>query len=190
MKVVSRKNAKAGGLKRYFTGKPCKHRHVAEKLVSNYACVICHVNKVNAWRVVNAEKQKKTYAIWWVKNKQKKNAQSLAWSRNNEQRHKNNAKKWRQRRPDMRRANERNRRAREKHAEGRHTARDVAQLFADQGGLCLCGTTLFKYHVDHKTPLSRGGSNWSSNLQLLCGPCNNSKGNKIMNTEWRATTAS
>ena len=30
IKIISHAEAKAQGLKRYFTGKPCKHGHVAE----------------------------------------------------------------------------------------------------------------------------------------------------------------
>jgi hypothetical protein len=41
MKIISRKDAKAQGLKRYHTGKPCKHGHVAERLVSNATCIDC-----------------------------------------------------------------------------------------------------------------------------------------------------
>lgn len=35
-----------------------------------------------------------------------------------------------------------------------------------------CATSLVNYHLDHKTPLSRQGTNEESNLQLLCAPCN------------------
>ncbi|MEC0328695.1 HNH endonuclease signature motif containing protein [Paenibacillus macerans] len=32
------------------------------------------------------------------------------------------------------------------------------------------------FHIDHKTPLSKGGTNDEDNLQVLCGKCNMSKG--------------
>ena len=41
MQIISRAEAKAKGLKRYFTGKPCKHGHVAERQVFNATCVKC-----------------------------------------------------------------------------------------------------------------------------------------------------
>lgn len=33
--------ARAAGLHRYFTGQPCKHGHIAERLVSNHTCLEC-----------------------------------------------------------------------------------------------------------------------------------------------------
>jgi hypothetical protein len=39
-RIISRVEAKALGLKRFFTGKPCRHGHVAERLVT-YACMEC-----------------------------------------------------------------------------------------------------------------------------------------------------
>lgn len=43
MKIISRKDAKAAGLKRYFTGKACPHGHVAERSVSGKTCIECGV---------------------------------------------------------------------------------------------------------------------------------------------------
>ncbi len=47
------------------------------------------------------------------------------------------------------------------------------------GGRCLrCGAS--GVTVDHVVPLSRGGRNDPSNLQLLCGPCNSAKGARVV----------
>lgn len=62
--IVSRKNARAAGLKRYFTGKPCKHGHVAERQSRGSACVECvrlHVVRssydyVKEWKAKHPEK--------------------------------------------------------------------------------------------------------------------------------------
>lgn len=61
----------------------------------------------------------------------------------------------------------------------RWSADERARLRAAQGGKCkYCGVRLQSAYmeVDHKVPLSRGGSNERRNLQLLCGPCNRRKG--------------
>ena len=55
-----------------------------------------------------------------------------------------------------------------------------------------CGNTLpgVEYmEVDHIVPRSRGGEHTWDNVQLLCGPCNRSKGNKTM-AQWRRDRAS
>jgi 5-methylcytosine-specific restriction endonuclease McrA len=74
----------------------------------------------------------------------------------------------------------RNRRARLKGVGGTHTSSDIARLFKRQDGRCVyCNARLERYEVDHIIPVSRGGSNWPSNLQLLCMRCNRSKQNKL-----------
>lgn len=40
-KLISRADAKAQGLNRYFTGKPCPKGHIAERKASNCGCTVC-----------------------------------------------------------------------------------------------------------------------------------------------------
>jgi len=52
-------------------------------------------------------------------------------------------------------------------------------LYSKQKGKCnYCGCKLaiHHFHVDHKNPVGRGGSERLSNKQFLCGPCNSRKG--------------
>lgn len=39
--IVTRAEAQAAGLKRYFTGAPCANGHVAERMTSTFACLKC-----------------------------------------------------------------------------------------------------------------------------------------------------
>jgi hypothetical protein len=55
-RIISRAGARALGLKRYFTGKPCKHGHVAERWVGNSECMECNRASALEWRVANPEK--------------------------------------------------------------------------------------------------------------------------------------
>lgn len=41
MNVITRKEALEAGLKRYFTGEPCKRGHIAERGVKDWKCVVC-----------------------------------------------------------------------------------------------------------------------------------------------------
>lgn len=46
MELISRDTAKDLGLKRYFTGEPCKNGHVDERHVASYCCCTCGRDKV------------------------------------------------------------------------------------------------------------------------------------------------
>lgn len=68
MDIISRKEAKAFGLKRYFTGKPCKHGHTEERRVHDGACCECQRNAYRVYAAENAEKEterKRAYMVSW-----------------------------------------------------------------------------------------------------------------------------
>ena len=53
-------------------------------------------------------------------------------------------------------------------------------LYGQQEGLCNGCKTHFPFRnmtIDHKVPVSKGGTDHYDNLQLLCGACNSTKGN-------------
>ena len=50
MELITRKEAKALGLKNYFTGEPCKHGHIATRRVCNGACNECRRLQTESWR--------------------------------------------------------------------------------------------------------------------------------------------
>lgn len=158
--VITRETAKAAGLSRYFTGCPCKYGHICDRYVYDWGCWACKKVQQKKWRVSHpkgrVEIERRSHA---------KRGQSIEYQQ-------------------RKRAAFRNYSARKLKAEGKHTAGDVRSMFVSQRGLCLCGADLtLGFHVDHKRPLSRGGSNWPENLQLLCPFCNTSKGAKTME-EW------
>lgn len=50
MELVSRQEALAQGLKRYFTGKPCKRGHIAERTLPENGCAECARLRSSAYR--------------------------------------------------------------------------------------------------------------------------------------------
>lgn len=87
---------------------------------------------------------------------------------------------WKKANPEVVAADGRTRRARLRGSEGSHTAGEVEEIHKRQKYKCAeCGvSTKEKKHVDHIMPIALGGSNWASNLQILCPFCNDSKGAK------------
>lgn len=77
------------------------------------------------------------------------------------------------------------RRAQEAGTRGAFGQRHIDGRWLRQGGRChYCRERLSlsgpdKFQVDHFIPLSRGGSNWPSNIVLACPGCNLAKGSKL-----------
>lgn len=83
MKIITISEARALGLTRYFTGKPCKRGHVAERITSNSRCITCSLadQKINRakhhaktsetnrrWREANYEHRSSYYRSWRIEN--------------------------------------------------------------------------------------------------------------------------
>src|SRR6267378_7761123 len=86
MKKISRAHARARGLVRYFTGKPCKRGHVVQRHVSTGHCVECHRAYSMAWYRANSEKGRATSAAWYRANSEKHRASVAVWRRRNPER--------------------------------------------------------------------------------------------------------
>lgn len=65
------------------------------------------------------------------------------------------------------------------HLDGKkHTLKQAIELINSVNGVCaLCGEDKTP-SIDHIIPISKGGSDDLSNLQVLCSSCNSKKGNK------------
>ena len=62
MKHVTRKSAIAEGLTRYFTGKPCKAWHIAERFTTPGRCVVCSLLQCAHWRRKRGIRERQTLA--------------------------------------------------------------------------------------------------------------------------------
>lgn len=81
-RIITRKEALQKNLPQYFTGKPCKHGHVAERDTVNGTCVVCRIilnRKLGKiYRINNKEKLRLKVKAYYAKNKDKLKALSKA----------------------------------------------------------------------------------------------------------------
>jgi 5-methylcytosine-specific restriction endonuclease McrA len=136
--------------------------------------------KAREWYAANQDRAKARQAEWRAVNKDVKAEATTKWTDANRGKVRASNRKWQNANPEHVRAKTRERRARVRGADGKHTAADVRSLLKTQRCKCaVCRADLAGgYHVDHVMPLVLGGSNDRTNLQLLCRTCNTSKGGK------------
>ena len=79
---------------------------------------------------------------------------------------------------DCRKIDTQIRQLRARHAKGSFTFEQWREKIKLWGNRCyLCSESLIdkKVHIEHRIPISRGGSNWIANIAPACAPCNMSK---------------
>lgn len=184
--IISRKSAIKEGYLTYFTGKPCKRSHVAERYVSSYACVAClkELESSSDFRIKKRERS----ALYRSENREQYNSYLREWARKNSDRKKIISSRWRSRNKEesrrltaawaknnkhLRNASSAKRRAYKLQATPSWSDLDLIKLYYT---MCPEG-----FHVDHIVPLQ--GENvcglhvlW--NLQFLPAEENLRKGNR------------
>lgn len=171
--IISRASARAAGLKRYFTGRPCKRGHFAYRFMANSQCSKCASERAKA----NPSAGLKRGRAWYARNAKKQRARGRHKRTKNIQHYRAYAVAYNSKNLPRLAVIARNRRARVRQNGGTHTLADIRALEKLQRGKCaLCRVDLGdRYHVDHILAIARGGSNDRRNLQLLCAPCNHRK---------------
>ncbi len=91
---MTRQEARAAGLTRYFTGRPCKHGHIAERRMSDGRVVCAHLH-ATTWQKANPEKVRARSRAYRAKNLEMVKAKSASWSRANRAKHAIMTKAWR-----------------------------------------------------------------------------------------------
>jgi 5-methylcytosine-specific restriction endonuclease McrA len=189
--IITRKEARAQGCKRYFTGKACKHGHLSERTVSSGGCVVCrdewharHPGRMQEhrakWAAANPRDATEYWRRWTQKNPERQKAASKRWHDAHPGRMLERTRRWARLNPGKILLKTQRRRARLAKAPGSYTLADLAVLLKAQKGRCAyCRSKISAgKHLDHIRPLSAGGSNGRDNLQFLCAPCNLAKGAK------------
>lgn len=80
--IVTRAEAKARGLTRFFPGSRCrKAGHLSERMTSNGGCAACLLIGSERWQKANPEKMRKAIAAWEDANRAHKQAMGRAYSK-------------------------------------------------------------------------------------------------------------
>lgn len=194
---MTRQEALTVGATTYFTGKPCKHGHVANRYVANWTCVVCFSKRASAyqikWRAAKPEKQKEYQA----KYAEKHSITNKIWQKNNPDKcaihrkksyAKNQAncldsqKKWRANNKDVMLAHKAKRRSDILNRTPTWLSKDDKWVIREIYALAILRTKLtgIAWHVDHIVPL-RGefvsGFHIPYNLQVIPAISNLQKGN-------------
>ncbi len=151
-----------------YIGRPCPYGHPGLRYTYNSSCVDCTLEKNRSNKARKVQNRER----WRTKNHHRMKEIRARQYKNN---------------PTPRKLGAIRRRAMKVKAPGHFYQSDIDSLLDKQKEICAaphCNTSLsITFHIDHRKPLSRGGSNWPKNLQLLCPFCNDSKGSKTME-EW------
>lgn len=176
--------ARAKGETRYFTGLPCRHGHVAERLTSSGECSECFTKRDKKRRTENAEKIKARDRELYAANREKRVKSAAEYRKRNPDAAKAAQKKWCLENRHKKTANENARRSAKiqatpvwlsdkdkKHIEMFYS---MAKKLRELSGIALA--------VDHMVPLK--GKNITGlhvpwNLCIIGKRENSAKGNKI-----------
>jgi len=140
---------------------------------------------MHRWYEENIEKVHQRSNQGYQENRERRLEQTPEWYHENKDKRLALNDQWKDTHPEKVLAHQHNYRARRRNAEGSFTDAELKQLGQLQEGLCFyCGKPFFngnlRYdrHIEHKMPLSRGGSNDISNIALSCSKCNYEKSTK------------
>lgn len=133
-----------------------------------------------------------TFKNWYERNKGKQQAKALDRVRRDRELSRAKCREWAKKNLEHRRkyrkenrlryrAAWQRRRALERAAEGRWVPSDIEKILIAQSGRCAYCLKMLgaDFQVDHVIPLSKGGSNWPSNLALACPTCNRKKSARL-----------
>lgn len=175
MKIMTRKEAIASNLKRYFTGKPCPFGHVSERRITG-ACGDCARIAKRAWNQVNTDAQKASKAASQKRNRESANERNRRYAATHREQLGAKAAAWSAANPGRRAA------IRMGYIAARMQRTPAwADLDAIAGMFELCAifrSVGLDLHVDHVVPLQGkkvSGLHVPENLQLLHSSSNRSK---------------
>jgi len=177
MEIKTYSQAKADGDKFYFTGKKCPHGHLSPRYTSTGQCLDCV--KAQTARQVKGGYFKEHYKNPEVKERKKANGK--VYRERTRERQNEMSRLWVANNPEKARAVKQNYKAKRRKWEGAGiSSKELGKWIKTQPKTCYwCGTCCkSEYHLDHYTPLSKGGAHTTDNMVIACPSCNLRKNNK------------
>lgn len=202
MNKISRKDARALGLKKYFTGRLCSRGHLAERHTCNAVCILCakengkkynneNSEMISAYRKDHYRKNKQYYAEyrenWRSNNQERKRKSDTEYRKANPQVHRKSILKWANKnRPKVNSIAAKRRAAKQNATPSWANLDDILSFYEEAAR--LTAETGIEHHVDHIIPLQSEnvcGLHIPWNLQVLPAIDNISKGNRRWPDMWR-----
>jgi len=141
-------------------------------------CKVCQSAYSAKYRAENREKVKARHAKYRAENREKVKAREIKYRAENRERLSVRDAKYKKDNLEKGRVYTQRRRARKANAQGDYTAEQLKARFDYHGNRCVYCDSTEDLHADHQIPLSRGGTNFASNMVPACATCNKSKGAK------------
>ena len=130
---------------------------------------------------VDPEKAREATRQYWKRHPEKAYANAKRWRQNNPDKAKESVKRWQKSNPDKVKIIHKRKAFRKRNAEGNFTLKEWNAKLEEYNYKCAyCGCELSSdtITVDHRIPLSRGGTNYIGNLVPACKSCNSKKHTK------------
>lgn len=141
---------------------------------------IAHKSKNLEYYYKNKELISQKSKSYYEKNKEQCRENAIEWYNKNKETSLKRIAKWQKNNSEKVKIFKANNRAKREKVEGKFTKEDIEQILKLQKNKCAyCKCNVSKTrHIDHIMPLSKGGTNWRNNLQILCPKCNLTKNAK------------
>lgn len=168
-KGCTRQEAKALGHVHYLGRGPCPRCGTRKRYTSSNGCVECQKERQKHRPRTGYQR------AYYAENRDKVSARKRAWKEQNRERVNAQEREWRRKNPEKCSATRRSSDARRRACvEAGISGPDLERWLSEQKKVCYwCGARCPKqFHVDHYTPLSKGGKHEECNLVIACQSCN------------------